>query len=149
MASLHALLHAELPPQVYRLVAGIAVDELRQSTLAHNMRFVYVDGSTIDDKNSFLHHMYAALNCPDYVAGNWDAFEETLRDLDWLPPRAMLLLYDYVDPLAVTNPRQWATAIHILRSAVEHWRDTDRPLYVLLSGADLSLDGLPEVVVNR
>ena len=149
MASLHALLHAELPPGLYRLVAGITLDDLRRSTLAHDMRFIYVDGSTIDDKRSFLHTLYTALNCPDYVALNWDAFEEAIRDLDWLTPRAILLFYDYVDPFIFTSPRQWATALSILEAAVTHWSDTSRPLYVLMSGADPSLDGLPEVAVNR
>lgn len=42
---------------------------------------VVIDGAALADKHALLSAMAAALEFPDYFSPNWDAFEETLRDL--------------------------------------------------------------------
>lgn len=145
MSTLHMLLHGALPPHIYRLAQGQDLATLRRMAHEHDVQCVIVDGGIVDDKRSFLRSFGAALDFPAYVGLNWDAFEEALRDLEWLEARPMLLVYAPVEPFAAEHPGQWRTALAILESAVMYWSDSDRPLSVFLGGSHRSLDGLPEL----
>jgi RNAse (barnase) inhibitor barstar len=134
MTSIDKLLDDTLPPGVYRLQSSIPADELCRRAAAAGARCVYLDGRAIADKASFLAACAQALEFPSYFGHNWDALDELLADLSWLPPAPTVILYDGVATFAAQEPRQWATALDVLRTAAAHWRTTPTPLYVLLRG---------------
>ena len=51
-----------------------------------------IDGAAIAGKEELLDALAAALEFPDYFGGNWDALEEVLRDLGWLPAEGYVLV---------------------------------------------------------
>ncbi len=83
-------------------------------------------------KPEFLAAAAAALGFPPYFGGNWDAFEECLADLSWLPARPRLLLLSGVAAFAARAPEDWATARAILTDAGETWAGSATPLVIAL-----------------
>jgi RNAse (barnase) inhibitor barstar len=60
-----------------------------------------------------------SLNFPDYFGENWDAFEECLRDLSWLPNGLVVVKHNDV-PL-INDIQDVKIYLAILRKAVDRW----------------------------
>lgn len=45
-------------------------------------------------KADFFRECARALNFPDYFGGNWDALDECIRDLSWIPQRKIIILHE-------------------------------------------------------
>lgn len=53
--------------------------------------------ATVTTKEELLQALAKGLNLPTYFGWNWDALEECLRDLSWIPfPRHILLFHEAV-----------------------------------------------------
>lgn len=133
-ATLSDITASARPPGIYTLRA-----RARAATVVHTLerqgrRCFYLDGRAIGDKAAFLAAAAEAMQFPAYFGHNWDAFEECVNDLSWVPARGYALLYDHTARFARAQPSEWATARSILAEAVERWRATPSPLYVLLRG---------------
>ena len=59
------------------------------------------------------------LQLPDYFGRNWDALEECLRDLSWLPPGRISLIHDALPELP---PKDLRTYVDVLANAVSDWK---------------------------
>src|SRR4051794_34142310 len=49
---------------------------------------------SITTKHALLGMLAESLQFPDYFGANWDALDECLRDLSWLPVRAVVIKHD-------------------------------------------------------
>lgn len=71
----------------------------------------------INTKRQLLAILALGLDFPGYFGWNWDAFEECLRDLSWIPvPTKIVLIHDDL-PLA-RDSDEAATYLSILRDAI-------------------------------
>jgi len=61
------------------------------------------------------------LRFPDYFGQNWDALEECLRDLSWLPKEQPIVIVHDDLPLNA-NDSSRATYLDLLISVVKHWQ---------------------------
>jgi RNAse (barnase) inhibitor barstar len=61
-----------------------------------------------------------ALEFPDYFGHNWDALEECLADLEWLPAKGYILLITDAG-CVLPNEEEYETFLEILRDAGEVW----------------------------
>ncbi len=65
----------------------------------------------------------AALQFPSYFGENWDAFEECLSDLEWLPPGGLVLFITRADRLLEDSPEsELDTLADILLTVAKEWR---------------------------
>ena len=62
-----------------------------------------------------------ALKFPDYFGHNWDALEECLADLEWLPAKGYVLLITDAECVLPDNEEDYETFLEILRDAGEAW----------------------------
>jgi len=62
-----------------------------------------------------------ALEFPDYFGHNWDALEECLADLEWLPAKGYVLLITDAERVLPDNEEEYETFLEILRDAGEAW----------------------------
>jgi hypothetical protein len=92
----------------------------------------YLDGTQITSKAALLDSIGRAADLPAYSGRNWDALEESLRDLSWAPARGYVLLWDHARLLAQSEPAAFATAVSILRSAADEWARQGIPFVALL-----------------
>ena len=62
-----------------------------------------------------------ALEFPDYFGHNWDALEECLADLEWLPAKGYVLLITDAGCVLPDDDEEHETFLEILRDAGEAW----------------------------
>ena len=120
-------------PGVYRLPGHSPVDQALATVAAWGWRAFHLDGRRIVDKPSFLSVAGAALAFPTYYGHNWDAFEEMVCDLAWVPAAGYVLLYTDAYRFAGARPAEWRIALAILYHAAEAWDEVDVPFYVLIA----------------
>ncbi len=136
----HDLLTGGVPPGIYRIPSRASLRAVQQAAGQHGWRVYRIMGRRITDKQAFLSEAARSLHFPKYFGHNWDAFEESLNDLAYDTAERTLVLFDHAGRFAVAEPEEFATALDILRSAVEARRTSDAPLVVLLQGAARATD---------
>jgi RNAse (barnase) inhibitor barstar len=62
-----------------------------------------------------------ALAFPDYFGHNWDALEECLADLEWLPAKGYILLIHNAEAVLSEDEEEYETLLEILSDAGEAW----------------------------
>lgn len=145
MQQLEQLLNGEIDPGLYRVSARTSPKAVQRLAEDHGWRFFHVDGAVVQDKRSFIRTTGDALQFPAYSGQNWDAFEESIRDLTWTPAEGYLVLFDEPDQFAARDPQQWAVARSILQEAVDFWRSRGTPLAVLFRRAGRALPDVPKL----
>ena len=143
MSSVTDLLTGQVKPGLYRLRANASEDTLQRQAEENGWQFFHVDGAKVQDKRSFIRTVGKALDFPTYSAQNWDAFEESIRDLTWTPAKGYLVLFDEPDQFAARDPEQWAVARDILDDAIRSWRKQGKPMAVLFRRAGRTLPDVP------
>lgn len=130
------------PSLLDRCAPGVFIAESLDAAMVfaaeamHDGLFVaWIDGKRVTSKEEFLTVVAQALEFPGYYGRNWDAFDECIRDLEWLPARGYVLVLDEYQWLAQRDPENWTIALAILKEAATTWSRTDTPMYVLLRGA--------------
>jgi RNAse (barnase) inhibitor barstar len=101
------------------------------STLA--VRFVR--GNKMRRLSDLYDEVSAALQFPDYFGENWDAFEDCLTDLEWLPAVGYALLVSRANEVLREEPdKQFETLMSVLAATCEEWAQTvtPKPYHVLL-----------------
>jgi Barstar (barnase inhibitor) len=84
----------------------------------------------ISSKAALLALLAEQLRFPGYFGWNWDAFEECVRDLSWLPPGRVILRH--VDIPLAGEPANATTYVDILSGAVHKMsKSKGRELIVL------------------
>lgn len=139
MGRIEDLLNGQIEPGIYRVPANADPATIQRAAEEHGWRVFHVDGATIRDKRSFIRTTGDAMDFPAYSGQNWDAFEESLRDLSWVPARGYVLLIDQPGQFIADDPEQWRVAQGILRDAIGFWREQGAPMAVLLRRAGRAL----------
>jgi RNAse (barnase) inhibitor barstar len=62
-----------------------------------------------------------ALEFPDYFGQNWDALEECLADLEWVPGKGYILLITDAEDVLPDDEDEYETLLEVLRDAGEAW----------------------------
>lgn len=118
---LNAYLESTKPPWTSLLVvtAGQRADSLvRPST---EFAFKIIQGAKGQTTAGLLTECARALDFPDYFGHNWDALEECLTDLEWLPAKGYILLITDAGCVLPDDEEEYETFLEILRDAGETW----------------------------
>ena len=130
----HLLVHAE----------GEALDKIL-SVPAH-FAVKVVPGKKCKTKAGLLDEFSRVFSFPEYFGHNWDALEECLADLEWLPAKGYLIVVTDADQV-LTKPDEeydFETFVEILSEAGEAWslKDSDEatgkglPFHAVLAVSD-------------
>jgi RNAse (barnase) inhibitor barstar len=93
-----------------------------------------IDAEQIKSKQELLGTFSDALNFPEYFGENWDALEECIRDLSWLPRSNFLLVFQNADSLLRLGPKEFAVLVGILGLATFSWKAEGVVFSVVLLG---------------
>jgi hypothetical protein len=142
MTKIRRILSGARAPGVYRLSSRASADSLRRQLAKAGWRLFCLDGREIKDKASFLRAASAEMDFPGYASRNWDAFEELVNDLSWVPAQGYVVLLDHAADFELGQPRVWSTVTDILGDAVTTWAESESPMYVLIRGGEAVLPEL-------
>lgn len=112
MSGLAALLAGHTKPDVYLWHSAAHVEDVAHAAEKAGWRSVYLDGWTIEDKESFLKAMGAALDLPD--CPSFETLEERLPGVGADGKRGLVLLWDGWSPLARADEEAFTTALRVL-----------------------------------
>jgi hypothetical protein len=88
-----------------------------RDTSAHVVR-----GQRCRIKSGLLNEVAAALQFPSYFGANWDAFEDCLSDLEWLPGTRHIVVITNALTVLSGKGTDWKTFVAILQTASEEVR---------------------------
>jgi hypothetical protein len=80
-----------------------------------------IKGAKCQTTAGLLTECARALDFPDYFGHNWDALEECLADLEWLPAKGYILLLTDAGCVLPDDEAEYETFLEILRDAGEAW----------------------------
>ncbi|MDP1767773.1 MAG: barstar family protein [Nitrospirota bacterium] len=80
-----------------------------------------IKGAKCQTTDGLLREWARALDFPDYFGHNWDALEECLADLEWLPAKGYILLITDAAQVLPDDDEEYATLLEVLRDAGEAW----------------------------
>ena len=142
MIELDQLWNQTLPPALYHLSVRRNAEHFCIEATERGFHCFYFSGSDVIDKPTFLAACAEAMQFPAHFGKNWDALNDSIQDLSWVPAPRYILFFDRADIFAADHPSDWAIARSILRDAVAYWKQHDVPFYVFLRGRAAS-EGLP------
>lgn len=108
-------------------------EEIEMAAKQAGLAVFRIDISDAGDKKAFLDRIAKALQFPDWFGYNWDALNDCLQDLEWLPVRTgYVLIFEHGDLFAAGHEQDFETAIDVFRAASEYWKAGGRPFWVFL-----------------
>jgi hypothetical protein len=130
-------------PWLLRWVAGdaeahTALWRLRGDAAGKDVFIGSLRGWTMRERQGVFQQFGALLQFPRYFGGNWNAFADCLRDLDWLHANGFLLvLLDAGDVLCDGDPDEFGLLLRLLEQSAESFAAATElrpplPFHVLL-----------------
>ena len=101
------------------VTAGQRAESLVRSPVGFALKVI--KGAKCQTITGLLTECARALDFPDYFGHNWDALEECLADLEWLPAKGYILLITNAECVLPDNEENYETFLEILRDAGEAW----------------------------
>ncbi len=132
------------PPWVSLLVAKGKRPPTSQLPVPAGFVLRTLSGKKCKTKDGLLTEFAQALEFPDYFGRNWDALEECLTDLEWLPGRGYVFCITDAEHVLAGDDEEYETLLEILSDAGEAWaaaRTNDRggrgvPFHVVFVTSD-------------
>jgi RNAse (barnase) inhibitor barstar len=106
---------------------GPAEDELEERGIV----LVRVHGDRVDGKDDLMDALAFGFSFPDYFGRNWDAVDECLRDLSWLPADGYALVVVAAEELWRRAPRLAARLVESWTFCAEHWGRRETPFHLV------------------
>ena len=98
-----------------------------------------------DNKEDFLAQVAKTLNFPHWFGSNWDALNDCLTDLEWLPRKTgYVLVFENTEHFATRKKNEFENAKDILNAAADYWKEQGRPFWAFFSGPKAWDSGLPK-----
>jgi RNAse (barnase) inhibitor barstar len=127
---------------VYQLVR--TPEEVERAADEARLAVFRIDIGDVRDKKDFLARVARALSFPNWFGANWDALNDCLRDLDWLPMKnGYVLILEQGEFFAARHSQEFDDAKAVLGAAAEYWKAEGRPFCVFIATAQAWDAGLP------
>lgn len=107
-------------------------DDARQS----DAMVCRIDLDGCADKDDLLQRFAEAFDFPASFGRNWDALEDSLADLSWLPAPGYLLLLDHIDDLRDSDEADCDTLFQILDENSRTWADNGIAFFSFIALTD-------------
>jgi hypothetical protein len=113
----------------------MAMGSIRAALEASGFATSVVDLEDAGGKAGVLDAFATGLEFPAWVGRNWDALDDALRDLSWLPSgaRGRAVLVRGTERPSAGSREELEVLDDVLGTAVAWWTGTDKPLVVVLA----------------
>ena len=143
-------LHGLESPRLYIIVASkkaFGDYAYKTSFDERSLALRLVRGTKMHNRNDLFDEFSAAFQFPLYFGENWDALEECLADLEWVPASGYgLFVTDTAQVLSREHADQFDILLKVLSNICEEWSavETPRPFHVLFQCTPEDLDHLEQ-----
>ncbi len=127
---------------LYRLPAEGGVTALLRAESACDFAHRILELRGVRNKHELLERFARDLAFPDWFGSNWDALQDCLTDLSWLPAPGYVFVLAHCDEFREAAPDDFRILTQVLTAAADFWRSQAIPFRVLL---DTDLGGIPEL----
>lgn len=119
--SLTAYLQSTKPPwtALLKVKTGQAPETLVQTPDGYAL--TVIKGRHCKTPANLFAEFARAMKFPDYFGHNWDALEECLADLEWLPAKGYVLLITDAVSVLPNDDTEYENLLEILSDAGETW----------------------------
>ncbi len=90
------------------------IREVRPAIESVDTFYIEGDAAEVSSKESLLDLLADILKFPEYFGCNWDALEECLRDMEWLPAKGYVVVLHSAEKL-------WRENAQLAGALVESW----------------------------
>ncbi len=90
--------------------------------VAKDYQAFYLNGMEIKSKDELLRRLSQVMKFPDYFGSNWDALEECLNDLSWLPARGYAIQFVNADNFINNSLSDFKVFAQIVESVSNRWK---------------------------
>lgn len=97
------------------------------------LRVVTIDLQGCNDKRTLLMRIASQLDFPTGFGGNWDALQDSLRDLSWLKANGYALFFSDADVLRADAEKDFDTLLDVLDEASQTWAEQDVPFWAFVA----------------
>lgn len=128
------ILAEELTTPSCRSIRFVADDERwpdESSLRSKGLRLLEVDGRHIETEQEMLRELARAFSFPNYANSNWDAVDECLRDLEWLPAKGYVLRVRGASRLWRKVPLAAGALVESWLFAAEEWAAEAVPFHLV------------------
>jgi RNAse (barnase) inhibitor barstar len=108
-----------------------ALSPLVQTLGSMNVRAEEIGVPPISSAGDLFRQIARAFEFPTYVGQNWDAVEEALRDLEWLPAPGYTLIVRQARHVWVECPEVAGMLIEVWLTAAEWWADSETAFHLI------------------
>jgi RNAse (barnase) inhibitor barstar len=119
--SLKALFQSIKPPWTVLLVLKAGQRAESVIKIPEGFLFKLIRGRKCRTTAGLFAEFAEVLEFPDYFGHNWDALEECLADLEWLPAKGYVLVFMDSELILPDDEEEFATFLEILNDAGEAW----------------------------
>ena len=109
------------PPWVHVMIAAPGAAPTSRIAAPAGFALRVADGRRGRTKATLLAELVRALDAPASCSRNWDAFEECLADLEWLPAAGYVLVVTDADQMLSAVPEDYHTFIDIVENVAREW----------------------------
>jgi RNAse (barnase) inhibitor barstar len=117
------------------LVEALDIDKVKEKiSVLDNKQFRIfdIDISGITSRDKLFEAVAIAMRFPDYFGKNWNAFEECIRDFEWLPANGYLLLIKGIEDFQASCSADFNILMEVLIEAKEYWFEQKKPFQCIL-----------------
>ena len=90
-----------------------------------------LDVSNVYDDRDLFATVSKAMSFPDYFGENWDALDECLSDLEWLPETGFILVVKGASKAWSRNPKMMGMFTNSWLEANEYWIKQGTPFHLV------------------
>lgn len=119
--SLTAHLQSIKPPWTVLLVLKAGQRAESVVKIPEGFLFKIIRGKKCRTATGLFAELAEVLEFPEYFGHNWDALEECLADLEWLPAKGYVLVFTDSELILPDDEEEFATFLEVLNDAGETW----------------------------
>ena len=109
------------------------IEPIAEAAIAAALCVARLDLADCRDKTDLLQRLADALHFPAWFGHNWDALDDALHDLSWLPASGYVLLFEHADTLRDAAEDDFETLLDILADATDDAADDGLPWHVFFA----------------
>ena len=100
--------------KIDEVISGLFRDDLSVARIIRGQRCL--------NKERLFQEWASALQFPDYFGHNWDAFDECLGDLEWLPGTSYNFFITNIDRVLENSIDEFKIFVEILKNSAIEWK---------------------------